>query len=74
MTTTIEWLTIDGVDYHEVPVSVFQIVPTQEFGPGADNSHTTDTHVGFAKLGADDIRILAGQMREDGTIAWESRA
>jgi len=73
MTQMIEWLTIDGVDYHEVPVSVFEIVPTQEFGPGADNSHTTDTHVGFAKLAEDDIRILGGQMRENGTIAWDAK-
>lgn len=44
----IDWLTIDGVDYTNVEVAVYELVPTEVFGQDADEQHTTATHVGFA--------------------------
>jgi hypothetical protein len=69
---TVEWLTIDGTDYHNVEVAVAELVPTQVFGADADDLNTAATHVGFAKLAEDDIRLLSGTMQPSGTIAWEA--
>jgi hypothetical protein len=68
----LEWLTIDGTEYHDVEVAVAELVLTEVFGADADEQHTTATHVGFAKLAEDDIRLLSGTMQPSGEIAWEA--
>jgi hypothetical protein len=68
----LEWLTIDGTEYHDVEVAVYDLVPTEVFGQDADEHDTTATHVGFAKIAEDDIRLLSGTMQPSGTIAWDA--
>ena len=68
----IDWLTIDGVDYADVEVAVYELVPTEVFGQDADEQHTTATHVGFADLGGGEMRQIYGTMQPSGTIAWEA--
>lgn len=68
----LEWLTIDGIEYHDVEVAVAELVPTEVFGADADEQHTTATHVGFADLGGGEMRLLTGTIQPSGTIAWEA--
>lgn len=68
----LEWLTIDGTEYHDVEVAVAELVHTEVFGADADEQHTTATHVGFAKISEDDIRLMYGTRQPSGTIAWEA--
>ena len=68
----LEWLTIDGTEYHDVEVAVAELVHTEVFGADADEQHTTATHVGFADLGGGEMRLLTGTIQPSGTIAWEA--
>jgi hypothetical protein len=68
----LEWLTIDGTEYHNVEVAVAELVHTEVFGQDADEQHTTATHVGFAKVAEDDIRLLYGMRQPSGAIAWDA--
>lgn len=68
----IDWLTIDGMDYTDVEVAVYELVPTEVFGQDADELHTTATHVGFADLGGGEMRQLYGTRQPSGAIAWDA--
>ena len=68
----IDWLTIDGVDYTDVEVAVYELVPTQVFGQDAEAHDTTATHVGFADLGGGEMRQLYGTRQPSGAIAWDA--
>ena len=68
----LDWLTIDGTEYCDVEVAVYELVPTEVFGQDADEQHTTATHVGFADLGGGEMRQIYGTMQPSGTIAWDA--
>ena len=68
----LDWLTIDGTEYHDVEVAVYELVPTEVFGQDAEAHDTTATHVGFADLGGGEMRQIYGTMQPSGTIAWDA--
>lgn len=68
----IDWLTIDGQDHYRVPVTIYNLVPTQVFGRDAEDHDSAQTHVGFAQIGRE-TRLLAGYRQTNGTIVWEAR-
>jgi len=68
----LEWLTIDGVDYTNVEVAVYELVPTQVFGQDAEAHDKTATHVGFAEVGGGEMREIYGTRQPSGAIAWEA--
>lgn len=66
----IENLTVDGIECRNVEVQ--ERIPADIlFGSDAAEYETTATHIGFATIDDDDIRVLYGTQHADGAMTWE---